>query len=646
MQKSEINILIVDDDETLGKAMREAFVRAGMKATHVTKPDDALTIVRLQSFHAAIVDCMLPKMNGRMLAKKLRELNVDLPILLMSGIYKDKNFAREAVQDCSAIGFLTKPFDLKAMITTIETKLDSLIEMPLASIQALYTKETSSHKERIKAINDADEVHGYELPWIFSLLFHKRVKGFLNIASADGQICGVGFHEGKIVQVNQSDAKSYFGVLLVEYGFISQEELEEVMKQTGKTKKMGERLVEANVLSPHAISIVMAEQQGLRLSKTITESPVKVNFVESDDVREDAETNREIFTELLNEWMLSKIKLDWLKSSYLPWMRYNVRQGGEFATNHRVFSIPVVQRAPSLMGYLLGKTTLEQALMESGVPEAHFFPALHALVLSRVIRFGEPVNTTDSATQQKRLASLLVELERQNFYERLHVIPKAKEADIKRSYHELAKILHPDKLGVEVPAEIRELTKKCFALISVAYETLNDSGKKAQYAVELEKGKAESILAAEQLIETARPLLTKGDFKKGLAQLEEARKLAPPTSELLLLWMWAKMKSAANEAGLAAVIAQVRDGLLQIPPEDRHTATFYFVRGLHLRLTGDFEGAKKNLNHAMSLDADFIDARREMVVLNGAQNSTASKNTDLLRGDLKDVVGMLFKKKK
>lgn len=646
MQKSELNILIVDDDVNLGKALREAFVRSGMKATHVTKPDEALSFTKLQPVDAAVIDCMLPKMNGRVLAKKLREEMPDMPILLMSGIYKDKNFAREAVQETGAIGFLTKPFDLQEMVSSIEKKLEPKLEAPMPPLKALFLKDAISYKERIKTINAAEEIHGFELPWVLSLLLHPKIKGHLNIVGTDGEICGVGVQDGKIVQVNQNDTKSFFGVLMVEYGFITQEDLEEVMRTTGKTKKMGERLVEANVLSPHAIDIVMAEQQNLRLSKTVVDAPVQVNFVDSDeDIRVDAVTERTGLIDLINEWMLSKIKLEWLKSSYLPWMSYNVKQGAAFDQNHPALKIPVVQRVPQLMSFLLGKENLEQALMESSIDEEAFFPALHVLMLTQVVRFGEAVNLTDMASQHKRLKNLLVELEKQNYYERLHVIPKAKEADVKHAYHELAKILHPDKLRKETPPEIRDLTKKCFALISAAYETLSDPQKKAQYALELEKGKAESILAAEQLIESARPILTKGDAKHALTLIEEAKKLAPPTAEALLLHMWARMKSASTDAAGVKASEKVREELLQIPPEDRHTATFYFVRGLHLRLLGDFEGAKKNLNHAVSLAPDFIDARRELVVLNGVQTA-ANPKTDLLRGDLKDVVGMLFKKKK
>lgn len=645
MQRDEINILIVDDDATLGKVLKEAFTRAGYKATHVLKPDEALSLVKLQPYHAALIDCMLPKMNGRLLAQKIRdEAHTDLPIFLMSGIYKDKGYAREAVQETGAKAFLNKPFDLKDVLTAVEQQLEGIVEAPLAPMQALLTKETISHKERIKSINDANEVHGFDLPWIFSLLLHPRVHGHLNIITPDGEVCGIGVQGGNIVQVNQKDSKSYFGVLMVEYGFVSQDDLDDVMKTLGKTKKMGERLVEANVLSPHAIQIVMAEQQGLRLSKTISNDPVKVNFIESDELREDAVTTRTSFTELLNEWMISKIKLDWLKGYYMPWMRFNIKLGGDHSPTHRVLSIPVVQRAGQLIEHLTSHATLEQALADSTLPEDVFYPALHALVVSRVIRFGEAVNVTDSVAQKKRLTRLLVDLEKQNYFERLNVLPKTKEADIKRAYHELAKILHPDKLPADTTEEIRDLTRKCFALITTAYDIVADPDKRGAYLLEKEKGRAEAILKAEQMLEESRRLFTKGDFKKAREMMETAVNLAPPTTEARLLHMWARLKTLKQGDG---TLDRVRQELGEIPPEDRHSPTYYFVRGVHLRMTGDLDNAKKTLQHAVSLDADFIDARREIMLIGSSPAAGGSdKPVDLLRGDLKDVVGLLFKKKK
>lgn len=643
MLKEDLTILIVDDDITFGKAMKEAMSRAGFKAMHASKPDDALSSIKLQPIHAAIIDCMLPKMNGKDLAKKIKEeTSASLPVLLISGIYKDKNFAREAMQSTGAIGFITKPFELASLVKTIEDKLEHMIDAPLAPLQSLLVKHEISSKERIRAVNETEEVHGFDLPWIYSVLMHPRVNGHLNIISADGEVCGVGFQKGSIVQVNQKDAKSYFGVLMVENGFISQAEIEEVMQHGGKTKKMGERLVESNVLSPHAIQIVMAEQQGLRLSKTVANTSVKVNFIESDEMREDAILDRTAFTELLGEWLNSKVTGEWLKSEYMPWMRFNIKKGPEFSPSHRVLSVPVVQRIPKLIDTLLAADTLENALSEIKQSEEDVFRALHALLITRIVRFGDQKTHQDYEAQRKRLTKINEDLKHQSHFERLGISQKAKESEIKRAYHELAKIFHPDKLAPDSPNDIRELTREAFNKINQAYEALSNPAAKEAYLAELEQGRAESVLQAEQYTEQARPLLTKGDIRKGRELLERAVTLAPPTTETRLLLMWAKLKTPGTEKDPQAIDA-IKDEIGKIPPEDRHVPTYYFVKGLLMKALGDLDAARKSFEHAVSMASDFIDARRELNVIALQKNN---KPTDLLRGDLKDVVGLLFKKKK
>jgi CheY-like chemotaxis protein/curved DNA-binding protein CbpA len=644
MQKSDLNILIVEDDQTLGKALREVFTRAGFKAVHVTKPDEALATLKLQSFNAAVIDCMLPKMNGRDLAKKVRlDVSADFPIILMSGIYKDKNFAREAIQETGAIAFLNKPFDLASLVKIVENRLEHVIEVPLAGLQELFTKHEASHKERVRAINETEEVHAFELPWIYSLLFHPRINGHLNIINSEGEVSGVGFQRGNIVQVNQKDAKSYFGVLMVENGFITQAEIEEVMKASGRTKQMGERLVEANMLSPHAITIVMAEQQGLRLSKTIANTSVKVNFIDSDDIRVDAVVDRTAYSELLNEWLNSKVTLSWLKSTYLPWMRYNIQAGPEFTPTHRCLTLPVVARVKNICETLIKADTLESALASLKEPEDDVYRALHILVISRLVRFGELRTATSFDAQRQRLTKIDASLDKQNYFERLGVSQKAKESEVKRSYHELAKILHPDKLSPAAPTDLRDLARLAFGKISQAYEVLSSPAEKERYIMELEKGRAEFVLEAEQLTEEARILLSKGDIRKGRELIEKAVSLAPPSSETMMLFIWAKLKTPGVERDIT-LVDSIRNEIAKIPPEDRHVSTYYFIKGLMQRASNELEAAKRSLEHAVSIAPDFIDARRELAALNfeGAKN----KPTDLLRGDLKDVIGMLFKKKK
>ncbi len=647
MQKSDIKILIVDDDPTLGKALAELIKRSGYKALLMSRPDEALASVKLQPVHAAIIDCMLPKMNGRDLALKLREdVSATLPIILMSGIFKDKNYTREATQATGAIKFFAKPFDIKEIVTLLDSKLTHLIDIPLIPIHGVLSKVKLSAKERIKAINDSDSdsLHSLDLPWIYSLLLDQKISGHLNIFTADGEVAGVGFNKGNIVQVNLNDTESYFGVLLVEKGFISSHELEAVMAQGSRHKRVGERLLEANVLSPHAIHIVMSEQHGIRLSKTIANTSVKVNFIDTDEMREDAHVDRNAYCELVNDWISSKIPLEWLKAFYIPWMRHTIVKGAEYSERHRCFTLPLIAHIPQFAHKAVSGITMEQLFSSAEFNEADMYRAFHLMLISRMVVFGDAnaQGSFDFKAHRKRLEKLDQELDQQNYFDRLGVSQKAKESEIKRAYHELAKALHPDKLTGDTPADLRELTKRAFGKISQAYEALSNSDTRTDYVKEMEQGRAEMILQAESLTDQGRTFLSKGDIKKARELLEKAITLAPPSAELRLLLMWAEMKTPSKEKN-QVLINRIKEHLGQIPPEERHNPTFYFVKGLFLKATDDSEAARKSFEHAVSIDADFIDARRELNLL---KLQKPNKQTDLLRGDLKDVVGLLFKKKK
>ncbi len=208
MLKEDISILIVDDDATFGNSLKSAFTRAGFKTLLFTKPDEALSATKKQPFQAAIIDCMLPIMNGRDLAKKLKEDASDpnLPVYLISGIYKDKNFVREALQITGALNFFTKPLDIAALLLLVEKQLEPLIENPLAPLEELFLRHELGYKERIKAVNSSEEIHAFDLPWVISLLLHPKINGHLNIVTADGGVCGVGFQKGNIVQVYNTSA--------------------------------------------------------------------------------------------------------------------------------------------------------------------------------------------------------------------------------------------------------------------------------------------------------------------------------------------------------------------------------------------------------------------------------------------------------
>lgn len=646
MLKNEIKIMIIDDDAVFGATIREALTREGFTAFHANKPDDALALLKVHAFSLIVLDCMLPKMNGRDLAKKIdEETGTPIPKVMMSGIFRDKNFIRETLAKTEAKSFLTKPFEIPDLMRQVTDAVGHLVDIPVSPVIELMTKTVVTPGERLSAINASETIHGYELPWVFSILMHQKISGLLNIISADGDPASVGFKAGEIIQVTNKDQKSYFGVLLVEHGFIEQEELDAAMEQTSSAKKLGERLVDANLLSPHAISIVMAEQQGIRLGRIVGNTSVRISFVETEELREEASIDVNMLNDIFNDWVTSKFPTDWIKTFYTPWVRHRIVKGNEYSDNNRTMSGPAVLRASKMLALIAKGHTIETIQIETGLSDGEFFPAFHNLILGGVLRFGEEAKTTDVQVQRKRLKKLEQDLERQNFFERMGVSPKAKDVEIKRAYHELAKTIHPDRLAQDAPIDIRDLSRKCFNMIQEAYETLGNQATRDNYLLELEQGRAEKILEAEQIMEQARACLTKGDIRRAKEMLEAATNNVPMTTDLRLLLMWANIKSSGADKD-SDLVQRLKDQLSAVPPEDRHNAVYFFVKGLVLKAASDYEGARRSLEQSIGIETNFVDAKRELNVLSLQAGKSADKPVDLLRGDLKDVLGVLLGGKK
>src|SRR6185437_13522225 len=112
MKKTEINVLIVEDDKSILNALAEGVKRLGYRAVPVVRPDEAESVVKIKPIHALIVDVMLPGKNGVDLVKRLKEnLLEGATVVFTSGVYRDKGFAAEAVRETGASEYFLKPFN-------------------------------------------------------------------------------------------------------------------------------------------------------------------------------------------------------------------------------------------------------------------------------------------------------------------------------------------------------------------------------------------------------------------------------------------------------------------------------------------------------------------------------------------------------
>jgi two-component system OmpR family response regulator len=113
-------ILLIDDDEQLGPPLATYFQRFELQLTHATRPSEGLALLRSHPFEAAILDVMLPEMDGFELCRSIRK-DSDIPIVMLTA--RGDVMDRVVGLELGADHYLPKPFEPRELVACIQTVL-------------------------------------------------------------------------------------------------------------------------------------------------------------------------------------------------------------------------------------------------------------------------------------------------------------------------------------------------------------------------------------------------------------------------------------------------------------------------------------------------------------------------------------------
>jgi len=120
-------ILVVDDDASLASTLKDFLVREGYGVEVALSPAEALAVQASNPrISLALVDLIMPMMDGLALSDELRRHNPDLAVLIMTG-YGTIETAVDAIKR-GAEDYVTKPFDYEAIRKKI-ARLTEVIEL-------------------------------------------------------------------------------------------------------------------------------------------------------------------------------------------------------------------------------------------------------------------------------------------------------------------------------------------------------------------------------------------------------------------------------------------------------------------------------------------------------------------------------------
>lgn len=113
-----LNVLLIDDDEKLAPLLHEFCARYGINITSAIKPSIGLETLKTQSFHAVILDIMLPEMDGFEVCRTIRSSS-EIPIIMLTarGDVTDRVVGLEIGAD----DYLPKPFEPRELVARVNT---------------------------------------------------------------------------------------------------------------------------------------------------------------------------------------------------------------------------------------------------------------------------------------------------------------------------------------------------------------------------------------------------------------------------------------------------------------------------------------------------------------------------------------------
>lgn len=123
-----MRILVVEDDRKIGSFVVNGLKQSGYAVDHCVDGAEGLARAQAVAYDSAVVDVMLPKLDGLTLVRELRSRGVRTPVLILSA----KASVDDRVRGLQAGGddYLTKPFAFSELLARVQALIRRATQAP------------------------------------------------------------------------------------------------------------------------------------------------------------------------------------------------------------------------------------------------------------------------------------------------------------------------------------------------------------------------------------------------------------------------------------------------------------------------------------------------------------------------------------
>jgi DNA-binding response OmpR family regulator/tetratricopeptide (TPR) repeat protein len=677
-----VHVLVVDDDRHVQRMLGDALRGAGFSVTVERDGESALRAFERRAFDVVVLDVLLPLLNGYEVARRIKSTpaGARVPVLMISGIYKSRLQAKEAVERHGAAAFVEKPFKLGALFEKLRGVLKERYPAAPPPVPSVPEPARPDPLADARAEAEAAQVNSAAAPAasargdfaeapfaeVLASLHRQGVTGALLLRREKVKKI-IFFRSGVPVSVKSNRLSECLGRVMVHEGMLSEVDCERSlsrMKSAGR--QQGTVLIEMGVISPHNLRYALDLQLRLKLMDVFSWTAGEWQFNPAAQPPPDT-----VRLELSPAAIIHEGVRRGFDEARLRARLGDVSDRTVWPTEDPLFAgqdMGLGEEELQLLSKMDGSRTVAELRSLSLLPPLDTDRLLYALLAAQMVELRttrrdappqpvadvsrveavteeiapggddgeEPLELKDEVTEdedsalRERLLGTLAAMKRMDFFELLGVRKDATADAVRRAHRELVREYHLDKFVASSSAEVRQLAAAVQELLSAARDALVDAGARADYRAKLgtggvrhEVGEAVGrMLQAESTFRRGQQLLALGDVVGARPLFEEAVQLQPEEGEFVAYLGWARFQANPEDASEAQIARAALERAVQLSPtlEKAHLFLGYVQKAL-----GRAEEATRAFERALECNPSSTEALRELSILSWANQLQKGK---------------------
>ena len=611
--------LILEDNHSLARSIQSLLLGQGWQVTISSTWDKVASSFQEQNFELIVLDILLTDVKGLDILTLLAKQAPKAKIAIISGLIPPdkaiKQIPKKIQKNCQ---FYKKPLDEQAF---------------RQFIQRSDLKTPSGEKEAFLESFFYRHIPDKSLPFYFPekkvlnpnclipALFFAHLQSFTGSLKIhfgqDNRDNEIQFYKGKIIKVVLNHSQSFFGELLVEHGLTLKEDIDQILKDEKlNNKKMGEILVEKELLSPKMLNFILKEQVKIRLSEMMSVpslfelSFTNQNYLEWDQTLE-VYFNDEDFIDWLSESLKSYVTKGFLsdfywrcqKDSLIKIQKLNYISVGQTKKDF-------LKKYHHFFDSLQDSQTLEILNVQDSESSTLMLLYFGLLTKSLYIKKSKKKQSKSDKGLELFLNSHLSKSKKE-FIEMLQGPPPFSIEAVSKRYKKLVSKIHTDKMNENTSPEIKKKSEELFIKITSAYKTLTDETKRKDYKA---REHISDLISVLNHYEQGVLAIKDGRYPEGREVLLKIKEHEKAPYDIHLYLLWAQMKSEGFSAkNNPKEIVQINKTLEKFPIHLRVSYLFWFVKGLFYIQNQQYKRAKELFEKALYIQKDFSPAKIELI---------------------------------